>query len=489
MKLSLQDETSSIKENYLQALALLYLPCETFSPRDTDEKSLAVEVKRKEDSVWVSVFFKVFEQNAAAICEKSCDSAYSERMLVKLAVGEAFLDAAEKLFSYRPPWGIVTGIRPAKLAADYLTRYDENEVKRILCEDYFVYPERAKLCIRTAKNEKRLVAPLKENTFSLYVSIPFCPSKCRYCSFVSATTPRLLALIPDYLEALLKELSDIAETAKSLGLTLSSVYVGGGTPAVLSAEQIKRLVSHIHTLFALDGVEFTFEAGRPDVITADKLRALKEGQVTRISINTQTANDTVLACVGRKHSFADYLSCMDMARDIGLDCINTDLIAGLPGETTESFCESLQRVCAVRPENVTVHAFTLKRSSEYKMENTAEVDSSSRAASRMLSFANASLTSAGFEPYYMYRQKNTVGNLDNTGFALPGTECLYNIYMMGEYHTVLSAGAGAVTKYVSRDRERIERAFCVKYPYEYLDPQKYAGFDRAYAEHFYSTIY
>ena len=180
---------------------------------------------------------------------------------------------------------------------------------------------------------------------------------------------------------------------------------------------------------------------------------------------------------------------MNLARKAGISCINTDLIAGLPGESAESFRDSVRKVCEVEPENVTVHAFTLKRSSEYKTAHMAQVDSSSRAAFEMISFAGKYLSEKGYVPYYMYRQKNTVGNLDNTGFAYPGTECLYNIYMMGEYHTVFAAGAGAVTKYVSHDRERIERTFCVKYPYEYLDQEKYAGFDRAFAEHFYESLY
>lgn len=495
MRLLLQDKTDSIKENYLQSLVLLYLPCETFSPKDDAEKTLCVSVDIQDGLLDVELDIKVYERIASSHCRKKADVQSMEplRMQVKLLVGEAFLKAAKDLFGYLPPWGIVTGIRPAKLAADYLTQFGAEQTKRILCKKYFVVPERADLCIRTAQNERRLVEPLlakpDKKTCSLYISIPFCPSKCRYCSFVSATTPRLLALIPEYLEKLLCEISDIAATVHSLGLTLSSVYVGGGTPAVLEAGQIARLLEKVYALFDMKDVEFTFEAGRPDCITAEKLKALKNGGVTRISINTQTANNEILASVGRKHTFEDYLNCMNLARDIGISCINTDLIAGLPGETEESFRDSIQKVCDVRPENVTVHAFTLKRSSEYKTAHTANVDSSSRTAFEMISFANAFLTQKGYAPYYMYRQKNTVGNLDNTGFAYPGTECLYNIYMMGEYHTVFAAGAGAVTKYVSRDRERIERSFCDKYPYEYLDNGKYAGFDRAFAEHFYETVF
>ncbi len=395
MRLILKDTTDTIKENYLQSLALLYLPCETFSPTEEEEKLLSVSVNVSDGGLTAELSFKYYDKTACAHRFETLADTPEEpfRLQVKLLVGGLFLKAAKELFGYLPPWGIVTGIRPAKLAADYLNKYGDQETKRILCEKYFVHPNRADLCIRTAANEKRLVAPLFEKPFE------------KTCS----------------------------------------LYIS--------------------------------------------LQSLKDGGVTRISINTQTANNDVLAAVGRKHTFEDYEKCMNDARKVGISCINTDLIAGLPGETAESFCESVRKVCQLSPENVTVHAFTLKRSSEYKTAHTAHIDSASRTAFEMISSAGSFLTNRHYEPYYMYRQKNTVGNLDNTGFSLPGYECLYNIYMMGEYHTVFAAGAGAVTKYVSRDRERIERTFCVKYPYEYLDPQKYPGFDRVFAEHFYQSVY
>ena len=488
MILCLHDATGSIKENFLQSLVLLYLPCEGFSPKENGDRRLEVSADTDNGRCTVRLHLAVADKTADAAIDEPTGS--SLRLQVKLLVGRAFLQAAGKVFGYRPPWGVVTGIRPAKLAAEYLTRFSEEETRRLLCDEYFVLPERADICVRTAQNERRLTQTLAERTCSLYISIPFCPSKCRYCSFVSAATPRLLSLVPDYLDALMLELAEIASAIRALGLTLSSVYVGGGTPAVLNAEQIARLTDAVCSLFDITGnVEFTFEAGRPDCITAEKLAAIHNGGVTRISVNTQTANNDILSAVGRKHTFEDYLDCMYLAREAGISCINTDLIAGLPGESVGSFRRSVERVAEIKPENITVHAFTLKRSSEYKTEHTAQVDASSSAALDMVAFAAGFLTVGGYEPYYMYRQKNTVGNLDNTGYAKPGTECLYNIYMMGEYHTVFAAGAGAVTKYVSRDRQRIERVFCPKYPYEYLDKEKYTGFDRGFAERFYNTLY
>ncbi len=490
MIIDLHDNTASIKANYLQSLVLLYLPCESFSLKnaENDDKHFHLTVETNDISLFVDLSLSIGDAREHVLLNEVL-SEEPLRLQVKKIVGKAFLMAGNKIFGYTPPWGTVTGIRPAKLAADHLSRMTEDATKSLLTGEYFVLPERADLCIRTAQNEKRLVENLADNTCSLYISIPFCPSKCRYCSFVSMATPRLLALIPEYFEALLVEISAIASTIHSLGLKLSTVYVGGGTPAVLSAEQILRLSETLYHLFDMNGVEYTIEAGRPDCITREKLKAIYDGGASRVSINTQTANNDILAAVGRKHTFEDYVHCMELARQIGIGCINTDLIAGLPGESTESFCESLEKVKALLPENLTVHAFTLKRSSEYKMTNSASVDAASRAALDMITYSSKSIVDAGYEPYYMYRQKNTVGNLENTGFAKPGFACLYNIYMMGEYHTVFAAGAGAVTKYVSRNRQRIERVFCPKYPYEYLDKTKYTGFDAAFAHHFYNNLY
>ncbi len=482
------DKTNSVRENFLQSLVLLYLPCETFSQSDSGENRLKVRADAQNGKFYADVFLAIAHKEAECHCE--CDAEDNIKLRMKNLIGEAFLKSAEEIFGYKSPWGIVTGIRPAKLAADYLKRCTEHETERILQDEYFVLPDKAKICVRTAKNEIELTEKLEDNTCSLYVSIPFCPSKCRYCSFVSSTTPRLLSLIPEYTDALCKELPVIANTISELGLKLKTVYFGGGTPAIFEADQIQKILYCINSNFDMSDVEeFTFEAGRPDCITKEKLTAIKNGGVDRISINTQTANNEILAAVGRKHTFEDYLECMNMARTVGIKCINTDLIAGLPGESAESFAHSVNKVLEAGPENITVHSFTLKRSSEYKTAHTADIDANSRSANTMVSYASQKLLASEYEPYYMYRQKNTVGNLDNTGYAKKGTACLYNVYMMGEYHTVFSAGAGAVSKYVSRDRTRIERVFSPKYPYEYLDKEKYFGFDKAFALDFYKNLY
>ena len=487
MIISLNDQTGAVNENFLQSLVLLYMPCESFSLSDKSGNTMEVAVSAENGIC--SAKIKI------SCCGKSVEfSDTSEfdgsRLAVKNLVGKVFLAAAEKIFGYKSPWGIVTGIRPAKLAADYLKKYTPEQTAEILTDKYFVNPKRADICVRTAINEMNLTKDLQDKTCSLYVSIPFCPSKCKYCSFVSSATPRLLSLIPEYLLQLQKDIVLISESVRELGLKLESVYVGGGTPAVLDELQIEKLLNCINESFDITpDTEFTFEAGRPDCITQQKLKAVYNAGVSRISINTQTTNNDILRSVGRKHTYEDYLKCMYLAKDIGIKCINTDLIAGLPGESAESFRKSVQDVIAVSPENITVHSFTLKRSSEYKTTHSASVDSASSDALDMVEYAAESAIKSGYEPYYMYRQKNTVGNLDNTGYAKPGTASLYNVYMMGEYHTVFGAGAGSVTKYVSGNRTRIERVFAPKYPYEYLDKEKYSGFDKDSACEFYSKLY
>ncbi len=482
------DKTGTVKENFIQSLVLLYLPCESFSVNDTGENKLDITAGFENGEYFADVLLKVSERCGKAFLK--CKKDYSKKLQIKNLIGRAFLQAAEDVFGYKSPFGLFTGIRPAKIAADYLRNFSAEETKNILCDEYMFLPQKADMCVRTAQNELRLTEKLDEKSCSLYISVPFCPSKCRYCSFVSSTTPRLLSLIPEYVDSVCLELEDIAKTVNELGLNLKTVYVGGGTPAILEAKQIDKLTNCLRINFDMLNVdEFTFEAGRPDCITYEKLEAIKHGGVERISINTQTANNEILASVGRKHTFEDYLECMNMARDVGIKCVNTDLIAGLPGESTESFIESVNRVMEANPENITVHSFTLKKSSEYKTTNTAVIDANSVAAGQMVTYSAERLMSGGYEPYYMYRQKNTVGNLDNTGYAKSGTECLYNVFMMGEYHTVFAAGAGAVSKYVSKDRSRIERSFCPKYPYEYLDKEKYKGFDSRFAYDFYKNLF
>lgn len=384
---------------------------------------------------------------------------------VELELAKLLFGALEELTGKRPEWGVITGIRPAKFAGVMLKVATPDEVISRLQSDYLVGARKARLCVETALASQRLAALNRPKSFSLYISIPFCPTRCSYCSFVSKTIEREGALVEPYVEKLCGELAICGEIARSLGLHLESVYIGGGTPTTLSAEQLARLCSAAADSFELGSArEFTVEAGRPDTITADKLAALSRAGVTRLSINPQTGSDDVLRAVGRAHTATDIERAFAEARAAGFDNINADLIAGLPTDTLAGFERTLRWLERLRPDNVTVHALTLKRASGM----TERGDAASPDAAGMTSLANDELPRAGYRPYYMYKQKGTVDSLENTGYSLAGKECLYNIYIMDEVHTIIACGAGAVTKLVNQRSGLITRIFNYKYPAEYI---------------------
>ena len=303
-------------------------------------------------------------------------------------------------------------------------------------------------------------------TYSLYIGIPFCPSRCSYCSFVSCNLDRDRKLVQPYVDCLCREVEEIRAQAEQAGLKLCSIYIGGGTPTSLSADQLRQLMGTVRQCFDLSRVvEYTVEAGRPDCTDAEKLAVIKEYGATRISINPQTFSDEVLAGIGRRHSAQDILDCFADARKAGHDDINMDLIAGLPGDTVEGFEKSLRQAIALDPENITVHTLTLKRASRIVIEDQKENDYADVAA--MLEKCHL-LAEAGYRPYYLYRQKNTLQNLENVGWCKPGHEGYYNIYIMEEVQTILSAGAGGSTKLVADGGKRMQRIFNFKYPTEYI---------------------
>lgn len=372
---------------------------------------------------------------------------------------------------YTPKWGLLTGIRPSKLLIALQEEMGKENAARYFTERFFVAPEKTALAESVAARENAILATSKPESCSLYVSIPFCPTRCSYCSFVShaISSPSVKKLIPDYVALLSQEIAETGKTAKELGLNLESVYFGGGTPTTLTAEELGTLLSAVDKAFDLTTVrEYTVESGRPDTITKEKLDTLYRGGVTRISINPQTFNDRVLENIGRKHNAAMTEEAFCMARDAGFRNINMDLIAGLPGDTTESFAASVDKAISFIPENITVHTLSLKRSSNMGTSGTHFDRLQGRAADEMLHYAYKALTEQAYFPYYMYRQARTLGNLENTGYTKDGFECLYNIFMMEECHTVFAVGAGAVTKLKAPHGKEIERIFNYKYPYEYI---------------------
>ena len=373
-----------------------------------------------------------------------------------------------EILSIRPKWGVLTGIRPVKLAMQlHDMGLSEEEIRKKLKEERLVSDEKLDLLLTTMEHELEIRASSRPNSVSLYISIPFCPSRCSYCTFTSHSVEKTAKLIPQYVELLCGELKDIAVLIDEIGLHLETVYMGGGTPTVLTAKQLDRVLSTVNESFDMTGVrELTVEAGRPDTITAEKLAVLKKNGVGRISINPQTMDDEVLAAIGRKHTAEDVKNAFALAKTFGFDSINMDLISGLPGDNMEKFRKTIAEVIAMNPDNITLHTLTVKHGA-----NLAPMAQSVFAATAdaMNEYAYGEFAKAGYFPYYLYRQKGTVDNLENVGFCKPGKEGIYNIFIMDETHTVLSAGAGGVTKMKAPYDKKIERIFNFKYPYEYIE--------------------
>ena len=368
----------------------------------------------------------------------------------------------------RIEWGILTGIRPVKLVRELREQgMTYPEIHRRFTEKYLTAPEKAALCIETDRVQREAIDKAAARDFSLYISIPFCPSRCGYCSFVTHSIEKTRRLIPEYLDKLEEELAYTAQIAAEKGLTLRTVYMGGGTPTILEAGQIDRLLDTVGRCFDRSScLEFTVEAGRPDTITEEKLAALARGGVDRISVNPQSLDDRVLELIGRRHTAADFFRAYETAGKFPFASINVDLIAGLTGDTLESFRATLDRVIALDPGNITVHALTMKRAADMIGEKNLHLSGFTQAG-HMVNYSQETLGKAGYRPYYLYRQKSTVDSLENVGFCKGDLLCLYNVYIMDETHTILSVGGGGVTKVVLPGN-RIERIFNFKYPYEYI---------------------
>ncbi len=378
----------------------------------------------------------------------------------------AFL-ACRKISPMPAPWGISTGIRPAKTARELLDKGTaEDEILRFMEDEYWIEPRRALLALNVAKKERSLLKGGSEKDVSLYVGVPFCPSRCAYCSFISQAVEHNRKFVAPYVEACIKEIKATARLACELGLRPVSVYFGGGTPTALPPELLEKLIRAVKTEFDMSNVrEFTVEAGRPDTFTAEMTDMLVRNGISRISINPQTMHQKTLDAIGRRHSVEDVCRAFELARRSGITCINADLIVGLPGETPQMVAETLEKITALSPEAVTVHTMYLKRAAVMRADFDKYRFASD--ADEMMALCRRKMEACGAQPYYMYKQKNTLGNLENVGFAKPGHECLYNIYIMEEIHTILAMGAGASTKTVRGSR--IERVFNPKEAGDYVN--------------------
>ena len=352
----------------------------------------------------------------------------------------------------------------------YANELGEENARNLFIHRFLASPNKANLALEVMNHENRVISLSQTNSFSLYISIPFCPTRCNYCSFVSHSIERTQKLVNPYVELLCKELEYTSKIAKDLNLRLETIYWGGGTPTTLSAEQLSKILTVINDCFDLNDLrEYTVEAGRPDTITEQKLFALKKFGVDRISINPQTFNDNVLVEIGRRHTAQMAVDSFLLARECGFDNINMDLIAGLPCDTLDSFRNSVDSAISLGADSVTIHTLA-KKSASYIVTDDKEYDLSDRLlTSSMVDYSYERLKSELYHPYYMYRQSKSLGNLENVGWAQDGRECLYNVFMMDETHSVFAVGAGAVTRLINQNTGYIERIYNYKYPYEYID--------------------
>lgn len=366
-----------------------------------------------------------------------------------------------------PKWGMLTGIRPVRKVVGLIEKgFSKAEVFAELKNKFLVSDEKLELAYKIAGMQMPLISNGDCKTVSLYVSIPFCPTRCSYCSFVSHSIENTKKLIPDYIEYLCNELKMLGKMVDELGLRIDTIYIGGGTPTSVEAEDLQKVMECLYESFDISRVrEYNVEAGRADTITFEKLRVIKEMGATRISVNPQTLNDGVLKVIGRNHTAKQTVDAYIMARNLGFDNINMDLIAGLPTETVESFKDTLDKVIALDPESITIHTLTIKRSSRLYSEGENHI---CNPATQMLEYSMKVLIEKGYNPYYLYRQKNTVENLENTGYAKRGKESLYNIFIMDETQTILGAGCAASTKLIYPNGELI-RIHNYKFPYEYIN--------------------
>ena len=408
-----------------------------------------------------------FTRRATAGKNNITDELTKMRLLQK-AVKLAFYRAAIASGVEKPIWGSLTGIRPGKLMSAFLEAgLSDSAALFHFQNDYDTDLSRAKLCLNTAHAALDCAASIEKQDICLYVGIPFCPTRCSYCSFVSSATKRSLALIPAYLEALYREIEVTGEIVHDAELRVISLYLGGGTPTTLSAKQTDELFSRLESAFDFSALrEITVEAGRPDTITAEKLHVLKTHGVSRVSVNPQTMEDAVLAAIGRKHTAKDVLDAVALVREAGGFEINMDLIAGLPLDTPETFERTLKTVIDINPENITIHTLALKKGSEIMRTDTNRP--TAEQVSDMLNFAEKALTNSDFAPYYLYRQKYMSGGFENVGWQRGGSGNIYNICIMEELCSIISLGGGASTKLCLKN-ERIERVFNPKYPHEYID--------------------
>ena len=425
-------------------------------------------------------------RGAARVKNAAIEDPLQRDRICQRLVKNAMYRAARRAGVPKPPWGALTGVRPGKLLAGLIeSGLDEETALRRFIGDYDVSAERAGLCLITTRETLKAEAALGARDVCLYVGIPFCPTRCAYCSFVSQSVEKSMKLVAPFLQALEREIAATAREVRRLGLRPVSLYMGGGTPTTLSAEQLDRLCTVLSGQFDLSALrEYTVEAGRPDTITEENLRVLRAHGVDRISVNPQTMDDRVLELIGRRHTAADIVSALEKARSVGGFDVNMDLIAGLPGDSAAGFDATLEKVLALGAENITVHTLSLKKGSRITLDQTPLPGAGEVAA--MLDTAARRLTAAGYSPYYLYRQKFMSGGFENVGWARDGRVNLYNICIMEELRSILAMGGGGSTKLIRPDGGRNIRLMAPKYPLEYIESIEKTCAEKARISEFYT---
>ena len=370
------------------------------------------------------------------------------------------------------PWGSMTGVRPTKVATEWLENgKNDEEIRHLYTNTYLTIPQKADICIEVAKKEQELFQDfLYDEEYCIYIGIPFCPSRCLYCSFTSYPIAQYVDKVEDYLQALYKEMEFVAGADVYKNKRLVAIYIGGGTPSALTAVQLESLITKMQTTFDMQYVrEFCVECGRPDSITVDKLQTLKKLGVERISINPQTMSDETLQLIGRAHSVEQTKQAFEMAREAGFDNINMDMIVGLPGEDMEHVQHTLSEIRKMVPDSLTVHSLAIKRAANLNIEMERYHSLIKGSTNEMLLAVDECARDMEMKPYYLYRQKNIPGKLENIGYAVEGKECVYNILIMEEKLDILGMGAGSSSKFIFRKENRIERVENVKNVDEYIN--------------------
>ena len=418
--------------------------------------------------VWITATAKITNNGKTATAIRRIRTSEETVRLRRRALQQSYYLAAVQLLETVPAWGALAGVRPTKISTKHLLEGGTPaSAEKQLKDLYYVTEERRKLAVDCSISTVRAASLLDENDISLYVGIPFCPTRCAYCSFVSRTVGKKTELLDPYLQALLKEMAETGKLLESSGKHVRTIYIGGGTPTTLSTQQMEVLLSAIRDSFDLSRcIEFTVEGGRPDTLSEEKLRAIRSGGADRMSINPQTMIDSVLRACGRPHKAQDVLDAYRWAKNAGFDALNMDLIAGLPTDNFDGFRHSLDSVAALNPANITVHTLALKKGADL-FEQRQQL-SSAEEVTRMVDYANATLRDLGYKPYYLYRQKYMSGSFENVGWSQDDLDCLYNIYMMEELHTILSLGGGGMNK-VNLPGGRLERFHNPKFPEQYIE--------------------